>query len=205
MDLLALDGNILLFIQDNLRVDFLTPIMKAITLLGSFKGIFWIMICIALLVISRTRRAGVAASIALAFSGIISNAIIKNLVDRTRPYVAIDGLEPLGKIPTDPSFPSGHASAAFAVSVALCIALPWIMEKKKAHLIGVLFIVLSSLISFTRLYLGVHYPSDVLAGIILGIIYGICGGVIAKLIFKKIDERKQDQSDQSDQSDTQSE
>lgn len=200
MDLLALDGNILLFIQDNLRVDFLTPIMKAITLLGSFKGIFWIMICIALLVISRTRRAGVAASIALAFSGIISNAIIKNLVDRTRPYVAIDGLEPLGKIPTDPSFPSGHASAAFAVSVALCIALPWIMEKKKAHLIGVLFIVLSSLISFTRLYLGVHYPSDVLAGIILGIIYGIVGAALAKLIFKKLDERKHPSEEETESS-----
>ena len=190
MGLLALDGNILLFIQDNIRNNILNPVMEAITMVGEFKGLFWIILSLTLLILGRTRRIGLASAIALSLSGLITNLTIKNLVDRTRPYVSIKGLEPLGELPTDSSFPSGHSSAAFAAAIAIFIALPWIMEKKKAHLIGVLFIVLASLIAVSRLYLGVHYPSDVLVGVILGIIYGIIGAKLSKIIFKKYDERK---------------
>ena len=190
MDISALDGNILLFIQDNIRNSILEPIMKGITFIGSNGGIIWIVLCLTLLIIPKTRRVGAASTIAITLSGIFSNLILKNLVNRVRPYVDVDGLKPVGELPSDSSFPSGHSSVAFAAAVAIFIALPWIMEKKKAHVIGVLFIVLASLIALSRLYLGMHYPTDVLAGVVLGIIYGICGSMIARLIFKKLDERK---------------
>ena len=206
MDLLSLDGNILLFIQDNIRNDFLTPIMEAVTLFASFGGLVWIITSLTLLIINKTRRVGLASTIAIALSGLITNAIIKNIVNRTRPYVAIDELDPIGKLPTDSSFPSGHSSVAFAAAIAISLSVPFIIEKKKAHLIGVLIIVLASLIALSRLYLGVHYPSDVLVGTILGVIYGICGAMLSKLIYKKIDERKNtEQADMGTSSDSQDE
>ena len=86
---------------------------------------------------------------------------VKNLVARTRPYEVVEGLVPLISKPTDYSFPSGHTCASFACTLVLYRILP-----KKY---GVPAVLLAALIAFSRLYVGVHYPTDVLGGLAVGI------------------------------------
>ena len=160
----ALDGNTLLFIQDHIRNPVLTPVMQAITSLGD-HGIFWIILTLPLLIPKRTRLAGICSALALIGSLVCNNMIIKNLVARTRPYDLIEGLRILTVKPDDFSFPSGHSGASFASAAALYRTLPrrW----------GVCLIVLAALIALSRLYVGVHFPTDVICGTIIGIILGL--------------------------------
>lgn len=119
---------------------------------------------------------GFSILLALLLSFIVVNLCLKPLVMRVRPYevnqsikLAVDALK-------DYSFPSGHASASFAAAVAMCF---W--NKR----FGALAIVLASIISFSRLYLYVHYPSDVIAGIVIGIICGLLGHLINKYLINR--------------------
>ena len=155
----ALDGNILLFIQENIRQDWLTPIMKVITFLGN-DGIFFIVLSIVFLLFRRTRKIGVIAASGLLMSYLVNNVILKNLVARTRPYEVIEGLTYLVEKPHDLSFPSGHAAVSFVIAVILFRRLP--------KTIGIPAFVLAVLVSLSRLYLGVHYPTDVLVGALSG-------------------------------------
>lgn len=166
-----LDGSILIWIQDNIRQDWLTPIMKVITSLGN-AGIVWIAITVLLLCFRKTRRAGIGCAIALICSLIINNLILKNLVARTRPYEVVGGLKLLVAKASDYSFPSGHSGSSFAASFVMIRLLP-----KK---FGIPAIVLAFLIAFSRLYVGIHYPTDVLAGMATGIICGILAIKITK-------------------------
>lgn len=161
----TLDGQILLWIQDNLRNDFLTPIFKFITHLGD-TGWFWIVATILCLFFAKTRKAGICSAIALIGSLLINNLILKNLVARIRPYEVVDGLSRIIEAQSDYSFPSGHAGASFAAAVIFFIYLP-----KK---FGVPALILAFLISFSRLYVGVHYPTDVLAGGLISTAIAIC-------------------------------
>ena len=101
------------------------------------------------------------SALALLGSLIINNLILKNLIARIRPYEIINGLVPLIEKPTDYSFPSGHTGSSFA---AACI-----LYRKLPKRFGIPALILAILIGFSRLYLGVHYPSDVLCGIISGV------------------------------------
>lgn len=155
-----LDGEILLQIQQHLRSDLLTPFMKVITFLGN-GGWFWVLCAVVLLVFSRTRKTGYAAVLSLIFGVIVTNLFLKNIVARPRPFTEIEGLIPLIKKPTDFSFPSGHTTASFAVALVMLRMLP-----KKY---GIPAVVLAALVAFSRLYLGVHYPTDVLAGFLVAL------------------------------------
>jgi len=157
--LVNFDGNILLFIQEYLRTPFLTPIFKFITSLGN-GGAVWIAATIILLCFRKTRKAGILSAIALILSLVVDNLLLKNLVARTRPYEVIEGLKILIKKPHDYSFPSGHTGSSFAAAVIFFLTLP-----KKY---GIPAMVLAFLIGLSRLYLGVHYPSDVISGAIIG-------------------------------------
>ena len=168
-----IDGQILLWIQDNVRNDFLTPIFKFITSLGN-SGWFWIAATILCLFFVKTRKAGVLSAIALIGSVVINNLILKNLIARTRPYEVVEGLERIIEAQTDYSFPSGHAGASFAAAVIFFIYLP-----KK---FGVPALVLAFLISLSRLYVGVHYPTDILAGALISTAIAVC--------VWKVDERR---------------
>ena len=154
-----MEAQILLWIQENLRFDFLTPLMKFITTLGN-SGIIWIIIAAILLIVPKTRKVGLLCALALFGSLLINNIILKNLVARIRPYEVIDGLQLLVANAHDFSFPSGHAGSSFAAAVVLYKKLP-----KK---FGIPALVLAFLISFSRLYVGIHYPSDVLVGVLDG-------------------------------------
>ena len=92
--LMALDGDILIFIQENIRSGILTPIFTAVTTLGN-SGIVWVIISLLLLISKRTRKAGVMSLLALLVSLLINNVTLKNLVARVRPYETIEGLVPL--------------------------------------------------------------------------------------------------------------
>lgn len=162
--LLELDSNILLWIQDVIRSDILTPIVVFITHLGD-KGAIWMVLAIALALPKKTRRASVLTLMALLVSYIINNVVLKNAVARTRPYEVIDSLQLLIQRQKDFSFPSGHTASSFAAAVVLYRRLP-----KKY---GVLLMVLAVLISLSRLYVGVHYPSDVLCGAISGTVIAL--------------------------------
>lgn len=158
--LIQLDGGILLFIQDYIRMDFMNGFWQFITSLGD-KGWFWIVVSVLLLIPKKTRYIGIAALLSLTVNALITNVTLKPLVARTRPYVAIEGLNILAAAPHDFSFPSGHTSASFAA------ALVYLRKMPKKY--GVCFVVLATLIAFSRLYVGVHYPTDVLAGFLIGV------------------------------------
>ena len=155
-----LDGEILLQIQQHLRTDMLTPLMKFVTFLGN-GGWFWILCAVVLLAIPKTRKTGYAAVLSLIFGVIVTNLLLKNIVARPRPFAEIEALIPLIAKPTDFSFPSGHTTASFAVALVMLRMLP-----KK---IGIPAVVLAALVAFSRLYLGVHYPTDVLVAFLVAL------------------------------------
>lgn len=157
--MVAMEADILLWIQNNIRNDVLTPIFKFITTLGN-AGVIWIVLSVGLLIPKKTRRVGALALVSLVFSALIDNVILKNVVARTRPYDVIEGLTSLVGAQKDYSFPSGHTGSAFAAAVVMFLGLP-----KKC---GIPILVFACLMGLSRLYVGVHYPSDVLGGALIG-------------------------------------
>lgn len=176
MPLLNLDGDILIYIQEHIRSSVLDKIFPNITFLGD-AGIFWLILTAILLCFRKTRRAGVCSAIALLGSLILNNFILKPIVNRTRPYELVDGLVLIGKKAKDASFPSGHTGASIASAVALCRQL-----KKRW---SVPLVILALMIAFSRLYIGIHYPTDVLAGLIDGIALGLMAWAIEGCLFRK--------------------
>lgn len=169
----ALDENILLFIQEHIRQPWMDGFWKAVTHLGD-GGLFWISLAVVLLMFKKTRKAGVAALLALGIGALITNVTVKNIVARVRPYEVLPELVCIIEKQHDFSFPSGHTCASFAAACALYHALPrrW----------GISCLVMAALISFSRLYVGVHYPSDVLAGALIGIFAGWAGWKLSQKI-----------------------
>lgn len=150
-----IDQWMLLFIQEHMRADFLDGFWKGITFLGE-KGWFWIALSVVLLCRKKTRRAGTASLLSLLGSFLITNLLLKNLIARPRPYQEMEALILLIEKPWDYSFPSGHTSASFASALACYQMLP------KPY--GAALIVLAAMIAFSRLYLGAHYPTDIIGG-----------------------------------------
>ena len=171
-----LDSGILLWIQDNLRNPVLTPILKVITTLGN-GGAIWILLTLIVLMLPKTRKVGCMMAMALIGTLLINNILLKNLVARTRPYEVIEGLTYLVRQPSDYSFPSGHAGCSFAVACIMLRRLP--------RRYGIPAIILAIVISFSRLYVGVHYPSDVLFGVISGILISYAAEAIVERLWKK--------------------
>lgn len=156
--LVHMESDILIWIQ-NMRLEWLNPIVIFITRLGD-GGFIWIISSLALLIPKKTRKVGAMALMSLALSVLIDNVLLKNLIARTRPYDVVAGLNSLIGVQKDYSFPSGHTGSSFAVAVVLYKMLPKIA--------GIPAIILAMLIGFSRLYVGVHYPSDVLCGLLIG-------------------------------------
>ena len=123
-------------------------------------------------------------AIALILDLLITNCLLKNLVARTRPYDVANFTDLIVKKPTDYSFPSGHTAASFAAVAALFM--------KKEKLLGGISCVIAVLIAFSRMYLYVHFPTDILGGIVVGIVSGVAAGLILKGIEKKLAARQKD-------------
>ena len=184
----AFDLPILNWIQQNMQSTFLDFIMPFITILGD-AGIFWIACSVILMFIPKYRKAGFSMGLALIFGVVVCNMILKPLVGRIRPYnYNLDVLKLqwqdflvhgklLVETPHDFSFPSGHTIASFEASVALY---------KNDKRLGIPALILASLISFSRMYLYVHYPTDVIASVILGTIFALIANLIVHSIFAKL-------------------
>ena len=161
---------------------FFSPFMEFISLLGK-GGIALIILSLVLMFFKPTRRFGTAMAIGLAIGAIITNLCVKVAVARPRPYADINGFfYPLWQMmgahtESDMSFPSGHTTAAFASMVPL-----FIMGKKRTSWLALLF---AFTMGISRIYLVVHFPSDVLGGLIVGTF----AGIMAVLIEKKIPQK----------------
>lgn len=162
--LLQLDGQILLLIQNHLRFAEINPAVIFITKLGN-SGFIWVVLSIILLFPKKTRRAGILSLVALLGSLCITNFFLKNYVARVRPYEVVQGLNCLVDKAVDWSFPSGHASAGFASAV--------VIYKSRPKRLGIPCMILAFLIALSRLYVGIHYPSDVICGAIIGTLIGL--------------------------------
>lgn len=160
--LLTLD-NTLLDLIARLRCGFLDRAMPLISALCN-HGEIWLLIACALLMSKRRRRAGAAVFLAVAMGFVAGSVILKPLIGRVRPFSANGMTDLLIAAPRDASFPSGHTLSSFAASVALLL-----YDRR----LGVTALVLAVLIAFSRLYLYVHYPSDVLGGAVIGCLCGI--------------------------------
>lgn len=180
----SFDLPILDWIQANLQSGFMDTIMPIITMLGD-GGIFWIVCSVLFMCFPKTRRMGMAMGIAMAMGLLICNMILKPWVGRMRPYdYQIDilgktwndllvGGKLLVDLPHDYSFPSGHTIACFEASVAI------MLSNKK---LGIPALIIAVLVAFSRMYLYVHYPTDVIVSVFLGSLFAVIGHMIAQRV-----------------------
>lgn len=180
----TLDFYILNAIQ-NMRNGFLDAIMPVITFMGS-GGAVWILIAIIMICFKKSRKYGIIIGAALLIGFIFSTNILKELVGRERPFntegALLTAQNLLIGIPSGRySFPSGHTISSFSSAAAV------FMYNKRY---GIGAYILAVLISFSRLYLYVHFPSDVIAGAVLGILITVLSRFIVNKIWEKINERK---------------
>lgn len=162
-----------------------SPIMTFITHLGD-SGIIWILLAVVLLIFKKTRKIGLAVACALLVMEVGNNLVLKTLFARPRPFNLEEWqswfvFPELISRPSSFSFPSGHTSSAFAAATAL-------IASKKARFIVPAYI-FAAIMGFTRIYVHVHYCTDVLFGALVGVIYGLIGIGICTLIVKIINEK----------------
>lgn len=167
----SVDLVILEFIQNTFRCAFLAPVMAALSYMGE-AGAIWILAGIIMLFFKKTRLVGAMALTAMAAGYLFGEIGVKNLVCRPRPFVANPDMVLNIAPPSGYSFPSGHSCSSFAAATVM-----FLRDKRY----GIPALVLAALIAFSRLYNFVHFPSDVLCGILLGIVCAL----VTVLVFKK--------------------
>ena len=179
-----MDTNIINWIHANLHgSNIINQIVKWITYLGDM-GIIWLTLAFILILFKKTRRAGVMLVIGVGATLIFNSLIFKNIFNRPRPFVDNEGLvsfiKSLGmELPDDSSFPSGHSFVSFCSAIILTLQL-----RKKWPFIYIL----SSAIALSRVFLCVHYPTDVLAGAVIGTIVGVALYFVCNFVFNKLEE-----------------
>ena len=177
----SFDLPILEWIQAHMQSGFMDTIMPLITLLGE-DGIFWIVWSVLLMLFPKTRKTGLGMAFAMAFGLLLCNVTLKPLIERPRPYdfqLAQFGKEItlLIEAQHDFSFPSGHTIACFEAATVLL---------KNSKKMGIPAIIIAVLVAFSRMYLYVHYPTDVLVSIVLGTLLGLLGNWLAGLLAPKL-------------------
>lgn len=158
-------------IQGMLKTPFMDFLMSKISAIGD-AGLIWIFIGIVLLCFKKYRKNGIVLLGSLILGFIIGNLILKNLIARPRPCWIQNDILLLIKNPTDFSFPSGHTLSSFVAAFTL-----WRTNK----VFGYWAVILAGLIAFSRMYLFLHFPTDILFGIALA-------GFVS-FIFKKIEKK----------------
>ncbi len=156
------DKKVIEFLQDNFQSDFLDRIMPRISSMANI-GIIWILIACIMLISNKYKETGKILIKALLVSTFVCNLILKPFIGRDRPFEANDDVEARIKEPTDSSFPSGHTMASFVAAMVIFCASP---------VLGIMAFILAFMIGLSRLYLLVHYPSDVFLGSVFGAVIG---------------------------------
>ncbi len=199
------------WIQDHMRSGFMDKFMSFITKFGD-GGIFWIIVTLCLFIPKRTRKYAHVSALALIFCVVGGNLILKNVIARQRPFwinnfnplariaytekngvltylkthnVTTDSIEEgrtliklLVKAPNDYCFPSGHTQASFAAATSIC------MWNRKW---GIPALILAAFVAFSRMYLYVHYPTDILGGVFFGLLYAFLALAICNKLFRNKD------------------
>ncbi len=181
-----MDLNILKWVDATFHSQiWLNRLMKYITFIGEF-GLGSIITALVLIIIPKTRWGGVGAALALIVDVLLVNVILKLAVNRARPWTAYpqfsEFYESCGvRVPRDSSFPSGHAASCFATAVFLLL---------RYKIKGLPAVIVAALVALSRIYLCVHYPTDVLGGVLIGSACGVAGyfleKAVKKLFYKKI-------------------
>ena len=159
------DEDILYLINKHCKSKFLDKVMPFVTTLGDL-GMIWIILAVLMIGKADYRKTGVTVLVTLVFTTIMGEGILKHIVKRKRPFIGKENKELLIKEPSSFSFPSGHTSSSFAVAVVFL---------RSNSNISTIIVLIALAIAFSRMYLKVHYPSDIVGGMILGT---ICGGII---------------------------
>lgn len=179
------DEQVLVWIAENIRCALLDPFMKLYTQMGN-TGMLFIVLGILMLFFKRTRKAGLSALCAMLIGLIVVNFTIKPLVSRPRPWLVIENFVNLVEEHDPNSFPSGHTNAAFAFALAVCMSAPRRWMKVTAVCMAVVM-------GLSRLYVGVHFPSDVLMGAVIGSLCGLAGAWVIRKLWDRLPARLQGQ------------
>ena len=176
----ALDRSVQGWVVEH-RVGVLDLVFEALSYIGSF-GLVWLVLALAISGFSWSRpwlwtRVGVAVLLAESISG-----AMKEWIERDRPPLADPDPEPIVRLPDTYSFPSGHATVSFACATVLALAVPRLRYPLYA---------LAALISWSRVYVGVHYPLDVVAGAAIGVALAIALRMLAGALRRSAPRRQQ--------------
>ena len=174
----ALDFNILFWIQNFIRNDVFDVIIHFYTYLGE-DVIIWIVLGLILLIPKKYRKTGIMVLGALVVMLVVNNIVLKNLIARPRPCWTYPEMVQLVHNPSSYSFPSGHTTSAFAVAFTV------FSQHKR---LGKLIIVMASVMAFTRLYVFVHFPTDIYGGILVAMAITTFVCFMEKKISPKVDE-----------------
>lgn len=153
----------------------LTPLMILVSTLGN-AGLIWILTGIVMLIPKKTRQCGITMLIAMAFSFLLGNIILKNLIARARPFMLDETVKLLIPQPGEFSFPSGHTLNSFTAATVI------FLHFRKP---GIGALIFAGLIAFSRMYLFVHFPTDIIGGLILGVLDGVLITFLVRKIAKK--------------------
>ena len=153
-----------LYALQNIHNPVLDKIMIVLSTIGD-AGLFWIGVAILLICMKKYRKCGLQVAVAMLLTFIVGNLILKNMIHRDRPCWIDPSITLLVKLPSDFSFPSGHSMNGFTASVSILLC-----DKK----LGIPAVILAAAIAFSRLYNFVHFPTDVIAGIVIGIVSALC-------------------------------
>ena len=174
----TVDFAVLDFIQEHLRCAFLDVLMPFFSYIAE-GGAVWIIAAVVMLFFRKTRKWGLLVLVAMAAGFIIGEICLKNIICRVRPCYFTD-IAMLVNKPNSYSFPSGHSCSSFAAATII-----FFMNKK----VGAAAIVLAFLVAFSRMYVYVHYPTDVLCGILLGVLCAVVTYSIYKKYIEKIEPK----------------
>lgn len=180
----SFDLPILDWIVANLWCPLLDTVMPIISLLGD-AGIFWIALAVLFMITKKYRKTGIGMMLALIMGLLLCNIWLKPTIARIRPYdfqmeYFSKEIQLLAGGMHDFSFPSGHTIASFEAAVVIAL------NSKK---LGIPAMILAVLIAFSRLYLYLHYPTDVIFSVILGSALAFLGNYLAQKIMDKLPEK----------------
>lgn len=173
--ILNFDQAISFFMQNHVRCFLLDIAMKALSLCGDY-GAIWILLAIVLFFLPETRIGAIFLLLSIAITALVAHEFLKEWIMRPRPYITYPDIQILVAPLYSTSFPSGHAASSFAAATALTI----VFQQK-----GKYAFIVAGLIAISRVYVGVHYVSDILVGALLGVMISLWGGVILNWLRRK--------------------